>query len=82
MVHGQEGLVAVGTTLGWVLSGPKEIPGPTIGVAVTHTLHEGGMTNNELQSFLKSLQSHFYSMPQIITILSSIVPLIQNLWTS
>ena len=53
-VRGQEGPVAVGTTLGWVLSGPAEPPGPTVSLAVTHTLHVGGVTNKELDANLRS----------------------------
>ena len=44
----QEGPVVVGTTLGWVLSRPAELPERTVSLAVTHTLHVGGITNKEL----------------------------------
>ena len=54
VVRGQEGPVAVGTTLGWVLSGPAELPEQTVSLAVTHTLHVGGITNKELDATLQS----------------------------
>ena len=53
-VRGQDGPVAVGTRLGWVLSGPAVLPGPTVSLTTTHTLHVGGVTNRELDANLRS----------------------------
>ena len=53
-VRGQDGPVAVGMTLGWVLSGPVELPGPTVSLTITHSLHVEGITNKELDANLRS----------------------------
>jgi hypothetical protein len=48
MIQGQSGPVAVGTTLGWVLSGPAEVTGQqrsTVSLLTTHTPRVDGVTN-------------------------------------
>jgi hypothetical protein len=56
-IRGQSGPVAVKTTLGWVLSGPVETTGhlkSTASLITTHTLRAEGVTNQELNTTLKT----------------------------
>ena len=47
-IQAQQGPVAVGTTLGWVLSGPVMPAGSSVSLIAAHTLHVGSVTNREL----------------------------------
>ena len=56
-IRGPEGPVAVGTTIGWVLSGPVEATGhhgSTVSLTTTHTLRVEGVTNMDLDNTLRS----------------------------
>ena len=57
IIRGQSGPVAVGTILGWVLSGPAELAGqqrPTVSLMTMHTLCVEGVTNKELNCSLRA----------------------------
>ena len=58
VVRGQDGPVAVNTTLGWVLSGPVDTAGQrksTVNLFTAHTLHvDDGVTNKMLDATLRS----------------------------
>ena len=51
-VRGDDGPVAIETTLGWVLSGPTGVSDPTLSLNV-HILHVGEVTNAELDRDLR-----------------------------
>ena len=69
IIREQSGPVAIETTLGWILSGPAELPGqlrPTVSLITTHTLRVEGVTNKELDTTLRSfweLESLGIQMP-------------------
>ena len=50
----KQGPVAVGTTLGWVLSGPVMPARSSVSLIAAHTSHVGSVTNRELNDTLKS----------------------------
>ena len=58
VLRGEEGPVAIQTTLGWILSGPVEFPGiqdPAVSLVATHTLNADGIvTNKMLDATLRS----------------------------
>ena len=68
IIREQSGPVAIETTLGWILSGPAELPGQqrsTVSLT-THTLRVEGVTNKELDTTLRSfweLESLGIQMP-------------------
>ena len=56
-VRGSKGSVAVGTTIGWVLSGPVEATrdqGSTVSLTNTHTLRVESIPNRDLDNILHS----------------------------
>ena len=56
-IRGDNGPVAINTTLGWTLSGPTEAADQeesTVSFVHTHTLRVEGTTNKELDNFLRS----------------------------
>ena len=57
VIRGLSGPVAVNTTLGWVLSGPAKLSGPlkpTVNLVTTHTLCADCVTNEDLDTTLRS----------------------------
>ena len=56
-VRGSKGQVAIGTTIGWVLSGPVEATGhqvSTVSLTNTHTLRVESIPNRDLDNILYS----------------------------